>query len=96
MRSLIDYAVRNSDRVEGLYASPAYPEVQQRLRAVWMELERRCDLDGIPVRTSTRVQRTVELVARARTAGASGVVVFAYGQAAEPGARRGTAAAAFR
>ena len=47
LRSLIDYAARNSDQVEGLYASPAHPEVQQRLRAVWMELARRYDLDGI-------------------------------------------------
>ena len=32
------------------------------------------------------VERTVEQVARARAAGASGVVVFAYGQAADPSA----------
>ena len=47
LRSLIDYAARNSDWVEGLYASPSHPEVQKRLRAVWMELARRYDLDGI-------------------------------------------------
>ena len=37
VRQLIEYAARNSNLVEGLYASPFHPEVQERLLAVWIE-----------------------------------------------------------
>ena len=47
VQRLIDYAARNSDVVEGLYASPSHPGVQERLLAVWMDLATRYDLDGI-------------------------------------------------
>ena len=47
VQQLIDYAARNRDLVEGLYASPSHPAVQERLLAVWIDLATRYDLDGI-------------------------------------------------
>ena len=47
MRRLIDYAAANSHLVEGLYASPAHPAVQDRLQAVWVDLASRYDVAGI-------------------------------------------------
>ena len=47
VRRLLEYAAGNSDLVEGLYVSPSHPEVQERLRAVWIDLARRYDLEGI-------------------------------------------------
>ena len=47
VRRLTDYAAANIDVVEGLYVSPSHPGVQERLRAVWMDLATHYDLDGI-------------------------------------------------
>ena len=47
VRRLTDYAAANIDVVEGLYASPAHPGVQERLVEVWSELAAGYDLDGI-------------------------------------------------
>ena len=47
VRRLIDYAAANIDVVEGLYASPSHPAVQDRLSAVWSDLASGYDLDGI-------------------------------------------------
>ena len=47
VRRLIDYSAANIDVVEGLYASPSHPGVQERLHAIWMELAAGYDLDGI-------------------------------------------------
>ena len=47
LQRLIDYAAADSHLVEGLYASPSHPEVQERLHAVWIDLATRYDLDGI-------------------------------------------------
>ena len=47
VQRLIDYAAANIDVVEGLYASPSHPEVQERLLRVWVDLATGYDLDGI-------------------------------------------------
>ena len=47
VRRLIDYSAANIDVVEGLYASPSHPGVQERLLAVWNDLAAGYDLDGI-------------------------------------------------
>ena len=47
VRRLTDYSAANVEVVEGLYASPSHPGVQERLHAVWMELAAGYDLDGI-------------------------------------------------
>ena len=44
---LIQYAEENPSTVEGVYTSPSHPAVQDRVHAVWMDLARRYDLDGI-------------------------------------------------
>jgi uncharacterized lipoprotein YddW (UPF0748 family) len=44
---LIAWSRENSDRVEGLYASPAHPAVRERTVAVALDLVDRYDLDGI-------------------------------------------------
>ena len=44
---LIRFAQDNPGTVEGLYSSPSHPEVQDRVHAVWLDLARRYDLDGI-------------------------------------------------
>lgn len=45
--ALQDYARRNRERVEGIFAAPAHPEVKERLARVWMELIEGYDLDGL-------------------------------------------------
>jgi uncharacterized lipoprotein YddW (UPF0748 family) len=44
---LIAWTRENSNRVEGLYASPAHPAVRERTVAVAVDLAERYDLDGI-------------------------------------------------
>lgn len=44
---LVEYATDNPGTVEGVYSSPSHPAVQDRVHAVWMDLARRYDLDGI-------------------------------------------------
>jgi len=41
------YAAERPETVEGIYTSPSHPEVRERVRAVWMDLLARYDLDGI-------------------------------------------------
>lgn len=41
------HARENSDRVEGLYTSPANPQVQDHVYAIWMDLVERYPLDGL-------------------------------------------------
>ena len=47
VQRLIDYAAANVEVVEGLYASPSHPDVQERLQRVWVDLATGYDLDGI-------------------------------------------------
>ena len=47
LRALVEYAQANRDHVEGLYTSPAAPEVQEHIYTVWMDLLERYDLDGL-------------------------------------------------
>lgn len=47
VQALIDYARDRPTTVEGVYTNPAHPGVQDRVHAVWMDLARRYDLDGI-------------------------------------------------
>ncbi len=44
---LIQYAEENSSTVEGVYTSPSHPAVQDHVHAIWMNLARRYDLDGL-------------------------------------------------
>ncbi len=44
---LIRYAEENPETVEGVYSSPSHSGVQDRVHAVWLDLARRYDLDGI-------------------------------------------------
>ncbi len=45
--SLLDYALANTDRVEGLYSAPSHPEVKEHLYSVWMDLLDSYALDGL-------------------------------------------------
>ena len=45
--ALQEYAAERPETVEGIYTSPSHPEVRARIRAVWMDLLVRYDLDGI-------------------------------------------------
>ncbi|MGY8779648.1 MAG: glycoside hydrolase family 10 protein [Longimicrobiales bacterium] len=45
--ALVQYARDNPGTVEGVYSSPSHPEVQDRVRAVWLDLAAGYDLDGI-------------------------------------------------
>jgi uncharacterized lipoprotein YddW (UPF0748 family) len=45
--ALREYAAERPETVEGIYSSPSHPEVRARVRAVWMDLLQRYDLDGI-------------------------------------------------
>jgi uncharacterized lipoprotein YddW (UPF0748 family) len=47
VQALVEYARANRDHVEGLYLSPAAPEVKEHLYAIWMDLLERYDLDGL-------------------------------------------------
>ncbi|MDX1493593.1 MAG: family 10 glycosylhydrolase [Longimicrobiales bacterium] len=44
---LVEHAAANDHAVEGIYSSPSHPAVQDRVHAVWLDLARRYDLDGI-------------------------------------------------
>jgi len=46
-RALVRYAREHPGAVEGVYTSPAHPSVQEHLYAVWTELARWYELDGI-------------------------------------------------
>jgi uncharacterized lipoprotein YddW (UPF0748 family) len=45
--ALVRYARERPETVEGVYSSPSHPEVKDRVHAVWMDLARRYDLDGL-------------------------------------------------
>lgn len=45
--ALREYAAERPETVEGIYTSPSHPGVRARVRAVWMDLLARYDLDGI-------------------------------------------------
>jgi uncharacterized lipoprotein YddW (UPF0748 family) len=45
--ALSEYAAERQGTVEGVYTSPSHPDVSARVRAVWMDLLERYDLDGI-------------------------------------------------
>jgi len=45
--ALRQYAAERPETVEGIYTSPSHPDVKARVRAVWMDLVARYDLDGI-------------------------------------------------
>ena len=45
--ALRQYAADRPETVEGIYTSPSHPEVRARVRAVWMDLVERYDLDGM-------------------------------------------------
>ncbi|HXF96271.1 MAG TPA: family 10 glycosylhydrolase [Gemmatimonadales bacterium] len=47
LEALRAYARDNRDHVEGLYASPAAPEVKEHLYSIWMDLLERYRLDGL-------------------------------------------------
>ncbi|MBT8487432.1 MAG: family 10 glycosylhydrolase [Gemmatimonadetes bacterium] len=44
---LVEHAAANEHAVEGIYSSPSHPEVQDRVHAVWLDVARRYDLDGL-------------------------------------------------
>jgi uncharacterized lipoprotein YddW (UPF0748 family) len=47
IEALAEYARANRDHVEGLYVSPAAPEVKEHLYSIWMDLLEHYDLDGL-------------------------------------------------
>src|SRR3989442_1793768 len=47
VQALAEYARANRDHVEGLYTSPAAPEVKEHIYSVWIDLVERYDLDGL-------------------------------------------------
>lgn len=47
VQALVAYAQANRDHVEGLYLSPAAPEVKEHLYSIWIDLLERYDLDGL-------------------------------------------------
>ena len=47
LEALVEYARANRDRVEGLYTSPAAPEVKEHVYSIWIDLLERYDLDGL-------------------------------------------------
>lgn len=44
---LVEHAAANDHAVEGIYTSPSHLGVQDRVHAVWLDLARRYDLDGL-------------------------------------------------
>lgn len=46
-RALLEYARERRGQLEGLYTSPAHPEVKEHLRAVVTDLVERYDVDGL-------------------------------------------------
>lgn len=47
VEALAQYARDNADHVEGLYSSPAAPEVKEHLYSIWMDILESYDLDGL-------------------------------------------------
>jgi uncharacterized lipoprotein YddW (UPF0748 family) len=47
LQALVEYARANRDHIEGLYTSPAAPEVQEHIYSIWLDLLERYDLDGL-------------------------------------------------
>jgi uncharacterized lipoprotein YddW (UPF0748 family) len=47
VEALHSYAEENTGTVEGVYASPSDPAVEERVYSVWMDLLERYDLDGL-------------------------------------------------
>lgn len=45
--ALRDYARAHRDVLEGIYASPANPEVRQHLRNIWLDVLSKYDVDGL-------------------------------------------------
>jgi uncharacterized lipoprotein YddW (UPF0748 family) len=45
--ALAQYARDNADHVEGLYTSPAVPEVKEHLYSIWMDILEKYDVDGM-------------------------------------------------
>jgi uncharacterized lipoprotein YddW (UPF0748 family) len=47
VEALAQYARDNADHVEGLYTSPAAPEVKEHLYSIWMDILEKYDVDGM-------------------------------------------------
>ncbi len=47
VEALREFAEQNRNRIEGLYVSPAHPEVKEHLYSVWTDLVERYPLDGV-------------------------------------------------
>lgn len=47
LQRLIDYTRANRTELEGLYASPANPEVKENLIKIWMDVAERYEVDGL-------------------------------------------------
>jgi uncharacterized lipoprotein YddW (UPF0748 family) len=45
--ALAQYARDNADHVEGLYTSPAVPEVKEHLYSIWMDILEKYEVDGM-------------------------------------------------
>ncbi len=47
VQALAEYVQANRDHVEGLYTSPAAPEVKEHIYSIWIDLVDRYELDGL-------------------------------------------------
>ncbi len=47
VEALAEYARQNRDHVEGLYTSPAAPEVKEHLYSIWMDVLENYEVDGM-------------------------------------------------
>jgi uncharacterized lipoprotein YddW (UPF0748 family) len=47
LAKLRDYMRANRQTIEGLYASPAHPDVKEHLRRVWLDVLEKYDVDGL-------------------------------------------------
>jgi uncharacterized lipoprotein YddW (UPF0748 family) len=47
VEALAEYARENRDHVEGLYTSPAAPEVKEHIYSIWMDILENYDVDGM-------------------------------------------------
>ena len=47
VKALHRYAQRHGGQVEGLYTSPAHPDVKEHIYSVWMDVVEKYDLDGV-------------------------------------------------
>lgn len=47
VRSLLEWSSLHTDRVEGLFASPANPRAQEHLYRIWMDVVERYGVDGV-------------------------------------------------